>query len=111
MVGDNYQDPRFDADPKRAVGFDMSAMKGEVYGEAIIDIAKPETVISNPVIIKVCESTKLLRYPANEPFTPLMHVGHIRPGRPTPSAQFPILLLPSLHHNKTHKDSHIRAIL
>ncbi|KAF9646710.1 protein arginine N-methyltransferase [Thelephora ganbajun] len=33
-------------------GFDMSAMKEEVYGEAIIDIVKPETLVSDPVIIK-----------------------------------------------------------
>jgi len=33
-------------------GFDMSAMKAEVYGEAIVDIVKPETLVSDPVIIK-----------------------------------------------------------
>lgn len=31
----------------------MSAMKAEVHGEAIIDIVKPETLVSDPVIIKV----------------------------------------------------------
>lgn len=33
----------------------MSAMKEEVYGEAIVDIVKPETLVSDPVIIKVRE--------------------------------------------------------
>ena len=88
----------------------MSAMKGEVYGEAIIDIVKPESVISEPVIIKVCESKKLLPIPPNEPFTFRFHIGHIRPGCATSSTQFPILLLPRLHHDKTHKDSRICAI-
>lgn len=43
----------------------MSAMKEEVYGEAIIDIAKPEALVSDPVIIKVCEngSEKTTIYP------------------------------------------------
>lgn len=41
-----------------ATGFDMSAMKEEVYGEAIIDIVKPETLVSDPVVIKVCECRK-----------------------------------------------------
>jgi hypothetical protein len=34
----------------------MSAMKEEVYGEAIVDIVKPGTLVSDPVIIKVRES-------------------------------------------------------
>jgi len=89
----------------------MSAMKAEVYGEAIIDIVKPETVISDPVIIKVRESTKVLSLPPNEPFTFLFRVGHIRPRRTTASTEFPILLHPRLHHNKTHKDSHLCVIL
>ena len=42
------------------IGFDMSAMKEEVYGEAIIDIVKPETLVSDPVIIKVCESKDII---------------------------------------------------
>ena len=33
----------------------MSAMKEEVYGEAIVDIVRPETLVSDPVIIKVRE--------------------------------------------------------
>lgn len=47
--------PRFAADPGCTIGFDMSAMKEEVYGEAIIDIVKSETLVSDPVIIKVRE--------------------------------------------------------
>jgi hypothetical protein len=44
-------------DPRVALlGFDMSAMKEEVYGEAIVDIVKPESLVSDPVIIKVRES-------------------------------------------------------
>jgi hypothetical protein len=31
----------------------MSAMKAEVFGEAIIDIVRPETLVSDPVMIKV----------------------------------------------------------
>ena len=38
----------------------MSAMKEEVYGEAIIDIVKPETLVSDPIIIKVCESKNII---------------------------------------------------
>jgi len=30
----------------------MSAMKEEVHGEAIIDTVKPETLVSDPTIIK-----------------------------------------------------------
>ena len=41
------------------IGFDMSAMKEEVYGEAIVDIVKPETLVSEPVIIKVRHSQQL----------------------------------------------------
>ena len=89
----------------------MSAMKAEVYGEAIIDIVKPETVISDPVIIKVRESEKVGYHPPNDPPACFLHVGHIRPRRATASTQFPILLHPRLHHNKAHKDSHLRAIL
>ena len=70
----NIRNPRFGADPGRTIGFDMSAMKAEVYGEAIIDIVNPETVISDPVIIKVRESTKLLSLPPSEPFTFLFHM-------------------------------------
>ena len=40
------------------IGFDMSAMKEEVYGEAIVDIVKPEKLVSDPVIIKVRQPTK-----------------------------------------------------
>jgi len=89
----------------------MSAMKAEAYGEAIIDIVKPETVISDPVIIKVRGSTKASSLPPNEPFTFLFRVGHIRPRRATASTQFPIHFLPRLHHNKTHEDPHLCAIL
>lgn len=39
-----------------SLGFDMSAMKEEVYGEAIVDVVRPETLVSNPVMIKVRES-------------------------------------------------------
>ena len=45
------------------IGFDMSAMKEEVYGEAIVDTVKPETLVSDPVIIKVCQSTKIPSLP------------------------------------------------
>lgn len=45
------------------IGFDMSAMKEEVYGEAIVDTVKPETLVSDPVIIKVCQSTKIPSFP------------------------------------------------
>jgi len=38
------------------IGFDMSAMKEGVYGEAIVDIVKPEKLVSDPVIIKVRQS-------------------------------------------------------
>lgn len=31
----------------------MSAMKKEAYSEAIVDIVKPETLVSDPVMIKV----------------------------------------------------------
>jgi len=89
----------------------MSAMKAEVYGEAIIDVVKPETVISDPVIIKVCGSKKVLSHFPNKPFAFLLHVGHIRPRRATTSTQFPILFLPRLHHDKTHKNPHLCAIL
>jgi len=37
----------------------MSAMKEEVYGEAIIDIVKPETLVSDPAIIKVLQPTNV----------------------------------------------------
>jgi len=33
-------------------GFDMSPMKEEAYGEAIVDIVKPETLVSDPVMIR-----------------------------------------------------------
>ena len=36
----------------------MSAMKEEVYGEAIVDIVKPEKLVSDPVIIKVRQPAK-----------------------------------------------------
>lgn len=51
----------------------MSAMKEEVYGEAIIDVVKPETLVSDPVIIKVRQSIKVssLLYPSNGP---VLHV-------------------------------------
>ena len=39
----------------------MSAMKEEVYGEAIVDIVKPETLVSEPVIIKVRHNQQLHR--------------------------------------------------
>ena len=53
------------------LGFDMSAMKGEVYGEAIVDTVKPETLVSDPLIIKVWKSPKKKQYlvPALPPFT------------------------------------------
>jgi len=111
MVGDKSRYLHFGVDPGRTIGFDMSAMKEEVYGEAIIDVVKPESVISTPVVIKVCESAKTISLPPNEPFTFLFHVGHIRPRRTASPTQFPILLLPRLHHNKTHKDPHLRVIL
>jgi hypothetical protein len=108
MVSEKFRNPRFDADPGCAIGFDMSAMKEEVYGEAIIDTVKPETLVSDPVIIKVRESTKVSSHPPNENF---LHVGHIRPRRSTASTQFPILFLPRLHLNETHKNSHLRVVL
>ena len=37
----------------------MSAMKEEVYGEAIVDIVRPETLVSVPVMIKVRRSTNI----------------------------------------------------
>ena len=44
-------------------GFDMSAMKEEVYGEAVIDVVKPGTLVSDPAIIKVCGiSTKIIAH-------------------------------------------------
>lgn len=50
------------------IGYDMSAMKEEVYGEAIVDTVKPETLVSDPVIIKVCQSTKIPSFlPSNAP--------------------------------------------
>ena len=92
------------------IGFDMSAMKEEVYGEAIIDIVKPETLVSDPVIIKVCRTVKTSSHPPNEPSSPF-HTGHIHPRRTTASTQLPILLLSRLHLNKTHKNPHLRAVL
>lgn len=47
------------------LGFDMSAMKEEGYVEAIQDIVKPETLVSDPVIIKVREWIE-------ESYTPLI---------------------------------------
>lgn len=37
----------------------MSAMKEEVYGEAIIDITKPESLVSYPAMIKVRQPTNI----------------------------------------------------
>ena len=50
----------------------MSAMKQEVYGDAIIDTVKPETLVSDPAIIKVCESTKRSSNPCQQPPTFLL---------------------------------------
>lgn len=80
------------------IGFDMSAMKEEVYGEAIIDIAKAETLVSDPVMIKV-------RQPALLSFRHLTNptrVGHIHPRRAIASTQLPITFPPCVHLNETH---------
>jgi hypothetical protein len=46
------------------VGFDMSAMGEGVYGEAIVDIVKSETLVSDPVIIKVRENgSEIITHP------------------------------------------------
>ena len=58
--------PRVIANTGRIIGFDMSAMMEEVYEEAIIDIVKPETLISYPVIIKVRWSPKILPLQPNQ---------------------------------------------
>jgi len=41
----------------------MSAMKEEVHGEAIIDIINPETLVSDPAIIKARQPTNLSSLP------------------------------------------------
>ena len=38
-------------------GFEMQAMAEEVWGEAVIDVVGGETVLSEPVCIKVCSSS------------------------------------------------------
>jgi type I protein arginine methyltransferase len=42
-------------------GFDMSAMSKEVYNEAIIDVVGPDTVLSEPQMIKVSNQSSLFR--------------------------------------------------
>lgn len=88
----------------------MSAMKEEVYGEAIIDVVNPQTLVSDPAIIKACESPKVSSFPSNELSVPFLHIGHIRPRRAAASTQFPILFLPRLHDDKTHQNSHLGAL-
>lgn len=39
----------------------MSAMKAEAYAEAIVDTVRPETLVSDPVIIKVREKKDVPR--------------------------------------------------
>ena len=101
-------DPGLVTDLGYAIGFDMSAMKEEVYGEAIVDVVKPGTLVSEPVIIKVRRNKKMYGHSLPIPFPP---VGHIRPGRTIPSAQLPIIILPRVHLDQTHENPHVCVTL
>ena len=90
----------------------MSAMKEEVYGEAIIDTVKSETLVSDPVIIKVSEmdhgdeDSFLCRHPSlftNQlPTFFVWHVGYLPSRRATTATQLPVTFHTRVHIDKTH---------
>ena len=43
----------------RVLGFDLSAMAKDVYDDAVVDVVGPQTVVSEPVVIKVCLRSRL----------------------------------------------------
>ena len=43
-------------------GFDMSAMAGDVYGDAIVDVVGPDSLVSDAVVIKVRLSSPRLSF-------------------------------------------------
>ena len=39
-------------------GFDLSAMSSDVYEDAIVDVVGPETLVSEPCVIKVSSDSR-----------------------------------------------------
>lgn len=64
-----FMGPSFVVDLGYAIGFDMSVMKEEVYGEAIVDVVKPGTLVSEPVIIKVRRNQQMYGHSLTYPFS------------------------------------------
>ena len=73
-------------------GFDLSTMADSLYDEAIVDVIGPDTIISEPYVIKVCHSL---------PYLPVIGAKHRRTQGSTlkrdnsPPTQFFIVLQPS----------------